>query len=163
MTAINIARRFLVNSTPSDNMAVDGSVTPVDFIYSPPPGTIYTVFEISLTATGTGNFDQALTKFWSFPALTNGISIKTRVKGIEILQPSIIKSNFDMIEYLKANFREKAFGSKNIVTGGFAFPATFTLNSEYGDFFSMTISDNLTTSGAIEAFTVSLFGSLITL
>jgi hypothetical protein len=162
MTAIYPARRFLMNGG-SANMNVNGSVTPVSFQYTPPAATLFTVNEIILNATGTGTIAQPLTEFWSFPALTNGISIEFRINGVTVSQPNLIKNNFNLIEFIGAEFLGKTIGSKNMVRGGFHFVPSFTLNGDLGDYFRMTINDDLTNGGHIEALTVSLRGSIVAL
>lgn len=162
MTAIYPARRFLMNGS-SANMKVNGSVTPVEFTYAPPVSTLFTVHEIILNATGTGNITQPLTEFWNFPALTNGIETTLSINGVVIDQPGLIKSNFDLIQFIGSEFLGKTMGTRNIMRGGFPFMPTFTLNGSNGDYFTMIINDDLTFGGHIEAMTVALRGSIVAL
>lgn len=162
MTAIFPARRFLTNAG-SSNMNVNGSVTPVIFEYAPPVSTLFTASEIVLNATGTGTISQPLTEFWNFPALTNGLSIEFRINNITVTQAGIIKTNYDMIQYIGADFLGKIMGTRNIVRGGFHFTPQFTLNGDFGDYFRITVNDDLSTGGHIEALTIALRGSIVIL
>jgi hypothetical protein len=162
MTAIYPARRFVRNAG-NPNMNVNGSVTPVVFEYAPPAATLFTSAEIILNATGTGTIAQPLTEFWNFPALTNGISISFKINNVTINDGGIIKTNFDLIQFIGAEFLGKIMGTRNVVRGGFHFIPSFTLNGDFGDYFRITVNDDLTNGGHIEALTVSLRGSIVAL
>jgi hypothetical protein len=162
MTAVFPSRKFITNAG-SKNMAVDGSVTPVVFSYAPPPATLFTVGELILNATGTGTIAQPLTEFWNFAALANGLSIEFMINGVMVSESGIIKNNFDMIQYVGAEFLGKVLGTRNVVRGGFDFIPHFTLNGDRGDYFRVIVNDNLAFGGHIEQMTISMRGSFIAL
>jgi hypothetical protein len=162
MTAVFPSRKFITNAG-SKNMAVNGSVTPVVFGYSPPAGSLFTVDELILNATGTGTISQPLTEFWDFTALPNGISIEFMINGVMVSESGIIKNNFDLIQYVGAEFLGKIIGTRNIVRGGFHFTPQFTLNGSLGDYFRVIVNDNLTVGGKIEQLTISMRGVIIAL
>lgn len=162
MTAIFPSRRFLTNAALSTNMAVDGSVTPVPFTIQPSTGTLFTVYQLIFNAYGTGNISLP-TDFWNFPALTNGFSSEIRMNGISATAVGIIKNNFDLIQYLGGDFLGKTIGSNNIVRGQFDMNPPLTLNGSRGDYFRITVNDNLTVGGHIGQMNIALRGSTITL
>lgn len=161
MASIFPSRRFLLNGS-SSNMVVNGSVTPVQFTMTPPAGTIFAAYELVLNAVGTGNINQP-TDFWSFAALTNGISSEIRMNNQVVTQSGLIKNNFDLIQFIGAEFLGRLIGTRSVVRGQFNLTPPLNFNGNRGDYFRLTINDNMTTSGAIDFFTVALRGSLITL
>jgi len=163
MTAIFPSRKFITNAAGSKNMAVNGSVTPVVFEYAPPANSLFNVGELIFNATGTGTISQPLTEFWDFPSLTNGLSVQFKINGFIVSETGIIKTNFDMIQYVGAEFLGKNMGTRNIVRGGFNFLPDFTLNGNMGDYFRVIVNDNLTVGGKIEQMTISIHGSFIAL
>lgn len=155
------ARRFVVNGT-SPNMVVNGSVTPVQFTIQPAAGQIFSANELIFNATGTGTINQPF-DFWTLPALTNGISSEIRLNGVTVTQPGLIKNNFDLIQFVGADFVGKIIGVRNVVRGQFNITPPMNLDGNRGDYFRLTVNDNLTTSGVIEMLTVALRGSTIIL
>jgi len=57
------------------DQAVNGSITPVDFLYTVPEGYVYYVSRLIVTITDTGKFDAA--KYGNGLVLTNGLLIGT--------------------------------------------------------------------------------------
>lgn len=161
MANIFPARPYCLNGS-SRNMVVDGSVTPVAFTIAPAAGTVLNMDELILNAVGTGTISLP-TEFWSFAGLTNGIGSEMRINGVTITQAGLIKNNFDLFQFIGADFVGKTLGSRNIVRGGFNISPPFSLNGNRGDYFKLTINDNLTTAGVIENFNVSLRGNVIIL
>lgn len=162
MASIFPSRRFLVNGT-SENMGVNGSVTPVQFTLQPTAGQVFSANELIFNATGTGNITQTLTEFWNFPILTNGISSEIKLNNVTVTQTALIRNNFDLVQFVGADFVGKIIGVRNIVRGQFNLIPPMNLDGNRGDYFRLTINDNLTQGGAIEMLTVALRGSIIIL
>ena len=163
MATIFPGREFLTNGL-SKNMVVNGSGTPVEFKFQPPPGTIFTAYGTIFNATGTGTISSP-DEFWDFPALPNGIRLMMKLNGVEKDFGPIIKSNFHLIEYIGAEFLGKIIGVNNIVRGETKFQPTLSFNGNQGDWIKLVIQDNLAVPALphIKAMTVSLRGSYITL
>jgi len=160
MTSIFPARRFLVNGS-SSNLAVNGSVTPVEFILQPAAGSLFACYQLIFAAHGTGNINDPA-QFWTFPALTIGISSEIKMNGTTVQAVGIIKTNFDLIQYIGSDFLGKTLGAHNLVRGEFSIDPQLTLNGNRGDYFKIIINDNLTqNAGAIVNMTISLRGSTI--
>lgn len=156
------ARRFVLNGT-SPNMVVNGSATPVQFTIQPVAGQIFSANELIFNATGTGTINQPLTDFWTLPILPNGISSEIRLNGVTVTQTGLIRNNFDLIQFVGADFVGKIIGVRNVVRGQFNIIPPMNLDGNRGDYFRLTINDNLTTGGVIEMLTVALRGSTIIL
>lgn len=73
------------------NLAIDGSVTPIEFYYQPPDGYDFGLSRIVLYLESSMNFDSA--KFMHLPALENGIGIKIGNKP----KFNIWKKNLDLV------------------------------------------------------------------
>lgn len=160
MASIFPARRFLLNGT-SSNVAVNGSVTPVQFTLQPAAGTLFTAYELILNAYGTGNINDP-TQFWSFAALPNGLASQISLNNVVMTGAGIIKNNFDMIQFLGGEFLGKTMGNFNIIRGQFDMTPALTLNGNRGDFFRIIVNDDLTIGGAIGQLNIALRGSVIT-
>jgi hypothetical protein len=76
--------------TPPDNMIVNGSVTPVDFIASPPADKYWMLTRAIIYMSGSVVFSEE--KFGSLTALTNGVQIL--VDGEEI---TVWKDNINIV------------------------------------------------------------------
>lgn len=161
MASIFPSRRFVTNASLSTNLVVDGSVTPVPYTIAPTSGTLFTVYQLIFNAYGTGNIAQP-TEFWNFPALPNGISNQIQLNGILATAPAIIKTNFDLIQYLGGEFLGKSIGANNIIRGQFDMNPPLTLNGNRGDYFRIIVNDDLTVGGHIGQMNIALRGSTIT-
>lgn len=144
-------------------MAVNGSVTPVQFSIQPLTGQIFSANELVFNATGTGTINQPISDFWNFPALAIGISSEIRLNNVVVTQTGLIKNNFDLIQFVGADFVGKIIGTRNVVRGQFNIIPPMNLDGNRGDYFRITINDDLTQLGSIEMLTVALRGSIIIL
>lgn len=161
MSNVFAVRNFLLNAG-SPNMVVNGSVTPVVFTMSIASGKIFSADELILTMSGSGNINDPA-QFWTFAALTNGISTEQSLGGISLTQTGIIKSNIDLISFVGADFIGKTLGTHNIVRGTIQFKTPISFNGTRGDYFRITIRDNLTSGGVIETMNICLRGTQVTI
>jgi len=161
MATVFPVRRFLTNAG-SMNMAVNGSVTPVAFNMTVAANELFSVDELILCMTGTGTIAQPLTEFWDFPLLTNGISTDLKLGTTTQTLTGILKTNFDLIQFIGADFLGKVIGTRNVVRGVIEFKTPLTFNGARGDFYRITIRDNLTNGGKIENMTICLRGTMVT-
>lgn len=134
------------DGTGSDDMNVDGSITPVRFSITPPPGNVYRIAKFMMYIQDTGTFD---TGFWGNNiTMVNGIQFITTRGGVdrEVLKHPI-RTSGDLAE-LTFNVRHENFGSgdeflvsewKIAELGQF-----FRLDGDNNDSFSVTINDDLT-------------------
>jgi hypothetical protein len=160
MATVLPVRRFLSNAG-SVNLAVNGSVTPVPFTMSVASNELFSVDELIFQMTGTGTINS-VTDFWNFPALTNGISTDLILGAATQSLTGIIKSNFDMIQFLGADVLTKLIGSYNVVRGVISFKTPISFNGARGDLYRVIIRDNMLTGGAITQFTVCMRGTMVT-
>lgn len=80
----------------NQNMNVNGSVTPVDFVYEVAAGNVE-LFERSMFSLISGTQEFVSTNFGSIGALTNGVEILIEYRGVEYIQ-EIWQSNMDISE-----------------------------------------------------------------
>lgn len=100
--------KYLTNNGTQD-MAVDGSVTPVLFSYGPPAGQRLIIGSINVTLKGNLDFD--VEKFAYIPALTNGVSILQN--GTEIINWKTIRDmtlTFTDYNYLPVAEEKSIYG-----------------------------------------------------
>jgi hypothetical protein len=142
-------------------MAVNGSVTPVVFTMPLSANELFSCDELILQMTGTGTISLP-TEFWDFAALTNGLTTELKLGATTQTATGIIKTNFDLIQFIGADFLGKIIGTRNVVRGIVNFKTPVTFNSNRGDFYRITVSDNLTTGGKIENMTISMRGTMVT-
>lgn len=140
------AQTFFLMNAGSKLMNVNGSVTPVNFDFTPASGAYY-VEQISFFIQDTGT--QGMADFGALAALTNGLLIKTKSNGIENDWQNL-KDNID----LAMTFHEHAIllaavstgflNSNDFFLGAFQFDNPITLKFSTSDFFRATVRDNLT-------------------
>jgi len=160
MATVFPVRRFLTNAG-SANLAVNGSVTPVTFGVSFAANELYSADELILTMCGTGNINDPL-QFWSFAALANGFNTDLKLGSTTQSLTGIIKTNFDLISFIGADFLGKVMGTNNIVRGVITFKTPVSFNGARGDFYRFTVRDNLLTGAAISQMTLSFRGTMVT-
>jgi hypothetical protein len=160
MATVFPVRRFLANGA-STNMAVNGSVTPVVFTMPLNANEIFSVDELIFQAVGTGTISLP-TEFWDFAGLTNGMTTELKLGATTQTLTGILKTNFDLIQTVGADFLGKILGTRNVVRGTIDFKTPVTFNAFRGDFYRITVRDNLTTGGKIENFTVCMRGTMVT-
>lgn len=116
----NFVDQYILNDT-NDDMAVDGSETPVVFAYTPPLDQVFYLFSLSLFMRGSTSFTYD--GFGSGDALSNGCKMKMRN-----VETACFKTNLDISLFLskvnpchsevppsKELMGQKDFG---IITGG---------------------------------------------
>lgn len=133
---------FLSNGG-SPDMDVNGSVSPVIFLASPPSGKIWYVHTIDVIIE-----DNAMnfTKFGGIPALTNGVDFSVKQNGLIEETLANLKRNGDFYTFANEAFIESsttdifvAHVYTRINTG-----TTFKLINSNSDFFKAIVNDNLT-------------------
>ncbi len=127
----------------SFDMNVNGSVTPVDFLFEPPPNKhVFIARLIIMIEDNNINFN----KFGGISALTNGFFIKVTEDGGERdLHDSIIKKNSDFHMLAYDVSIDSAVTDLLSVRWTFAKAGTFLhLHNDTLDNFKVTIADNLT-------------------
>lgn len=160
MATVFPVRRFLLNGS-AINMAVNGSVTPAAYTMPLVANEIFSVDELILTMAGTGTISQT-TDFWDFAGLTNGLNTDLKLGATTLTTVGAIKSNLDLIQLIGADFVGKVLGTRNVVRGVITFKTPVTFNGTRGDFYRITVRDNLTTGGRLENFTVCMRGTMVT-
>lgn len=133
----------------SDNMLVDGSVTPVVFSVSPKTGQAGDMTRLILIMDGSGAMD--FSTFGSDDTLTNGCLV--RVKRSNGLYRNLFnfKSNGDFIgQSFDSLFQEKVggglygFSSRSTFSGQDNRGVVIRLDGDIGEEFQMVIQDDLT-------------------
>lgn len=138
----------------SKSMAVNGSVTPVVFSYSPSATHVHAITELTVVLKDEGT--TALTNFGALAALTNGIKIEV-VQNSNSSTIATIKDNAD----LASRFTFSQFGngavlsilgistaqgfgnSTNVFIGSLQFPEPIVLDATFSDMVKITVQDNL--------------------
>ena len=146
---------FLQNGG-SNEMNVDGSVTPVNFDLAPTAGLTYFVHGITLFLQDTGTMDYL--DFGALPGpLANGVQVSSVVKGASYTVGNI-QSNIDLSMYFKAdaNFGSGAsdlgfFNDLDFFLGKMEFINPLILQQSTGDHLRITIRDDLTGLGYLRA------------
>ena len=151
-------KQLLLNASLSPNLVVNGSVTAVQYTYTPPAGFIYEAASLQLIFGDNANIGGTA-DFFTLAALTNGLLVERRQDGIIVLSV-VVRTNLDLLTYAGTKFDERALGSEStlvIETTPFtSFNAI--LDGDKGDFFRVTVRDNLT---ALTAGRAVLAGALI--
>lgn len=137
---------FLLNGTSKD-MNVNGSITPVNFNFTPTSGSYYVEKIIIFIAdTGTQSFDN----FGAIAGpLTNGLLIKTKSNGAEndfinLKNNTDIAMSFHEHAVLLAAISTGFLNSNDFFMGSISFNNPITLKSSTGDFLRATVRDDLT-------------------
>jgi hypothetical protein len=84
---------YFEDSLGSTDMGVDGSVTPVDFVYTPPEDKHLQIGAVTLYMEAGTAFDD--TKFLNLTALENGVEFY-----INGGNPAVFKTNLDVIMFM---------------------------------------------------------------
>lgn len=129
------------------NMAVDGSITPVEFFITPSAGTQFHSSITSIEVSDSGS--PVLSDYGSISGpLTNGIQFFLDIGGVitDIFAP--IKSNRDLLNLAPALTRQNFAGNQSLEIYTFDTRlhsnAPVVLNSATGDRFGVRIQDDLT-------------------
>lgn len=126
------------------NIAVNGSVTPVQFNMVPPPGQVFNIRSVGIALATNGNVNEYLTKFMGRSALTNGIDVVQRINGQVETRLGVVKSNKDLTLFFTTNFAQKSFGNTTVVAG-LIDAGEVVFDSRTADFYRIVINDDLST------------------
>lgn len=147
---------FLENGS-SENLRVDGSVTPVAFEYAPGAGDVVSVEQLLIVFTADDfEFDGA--SFGPNALLTNGIKIETVINTVttEIFN---IKQNEDFLRVPGRIPLVNNTGPKDVLACAFGFAGLVKLSGDDSDKIVVTVRDNLT-SVKLKYLTATLYGAL---
>lgn len=140
----------------SKPMNVNGSVTPVNFDYSPASGQTRYVDAIGILISDTSSPDFG--EFGSLgSALTNGIQLKIRTNGTEYTMANI-QDNTDISFHFSGQF--DGFTATNLswlnevdfYLGFMTFRNALTLKNSTSDYIRFTVRDNLTAIDQLRGF-----------
>ena len=110
----NIVSTYLLNGS-SEEQAVDGSVTPQVFSYSPPAGKRFIAARVIIYMEGSTAFDS--NEFGNQTALTNGWVL--RLNGVDALSAS---TNRELVSYMFDAHGSELFGKvERTMIGRFSF------------------------------------------
>lgn len=149
---------FLLNGS-SDDMLVDGSVTPVSFEKGPTvTNEVWSIRELLMTFTADDfEFDGA--SFGSLSALTNGILVNI-VKASVSTNVFTVVQNEDFLRVPGRTPLVNNTGPKDVLGAALSFQG-LVLNQADGDVVRMIIQDNLT-SVKLKYLTATLFAVKVT-
>ena len=146
---------FLTNGG-SENMLVNGSVTPVAFEYQPASGVVLSVQQLLVVfAADDFNFDGD--SFGPNALLTNGIKFETDIGGV-VTEIFNIKQNEDFIRVPGRIPLVNNTGPKDLLGVAFAFGGLMKLTQADDDKLLVTIRDNLT-SVKFQYLTCTIYGA----
>jgi hypothetical protein len=146
------ARKFL-NNAGSIDIAVDGSVTPVEFKITLAANEIYIVKRLEFVFTDNGNINQ-LSDFMSIAGgLTNGLQIEAILTNPQ--NPIIVKTNYELINRLRSSIEVKNLGNDSVAVGDAYFESPVVLYGSEGHTIKATVRDNM---GSLLLSTISATG-----
>ena len=133
---------FLVDGS-SNDMTVDGSVTPVEFTVVPNTGKILYVFSITIVIEDTSiNFD----KYGGVPALTNGVDYKIKENGEAEFTAANIKRNGDYYAFVNELILDSS--TTDILVGKVLIQVnngtTIKLTDSNSEYIKTVVNDDLT-------------------
>jgi hypothetical protein len=143
-----IYNRLYLKNAGSQSMAVDGSVTPVDFDIDFTGISSIEVVRANIYVES-GGFISSYTDFMSLSPLVNGIGLSISISGTVFTDISI-KSNTDLLnlfrtdQELRRRNTDQGIGMKNTIIGSFILPTRGAVLRSASDFFRVTINDDLT-------------------
>ena len=132
--------------TGSIEQAVNGSITPVNFLYTVPDGYVFYVSRIIIAIQDTGKFDAD--KYGNGLTLTNGVVIGTLLDGGAVVNATAqlpIRANSDWASYAyDLTFHAEGVGD-DIAVASYSFQEDgLPLAINGGNAFLMQIRDDLT-------------------
>lgn len=134
----------LLNSG-SASMAVNGSVTPVNFDFIPASGETWYVETIGLFLQDNGTTSP--TNFGSLATLTNGVDVLIRSNGVEYNYTNL-KTNIDIAMCFRDNYFVPGtvglFETNDIAISEVIFKQPMILQNSTSDYVRFRIRDNLT-------------------
>ena len=131
----------LIDANGGFSLAVDGSVTPVEFSFVPADDLVVT--ELSLIFEGNGKI--AFGDYFAHlnAALTNGVGIVLQTQGVDV--QAGFKTTRDLLEYSSPEgFYVGDGGAKSIVKATRKFTQGLALKDRYGDGIKLVVQDDLT-------------------
>ncbi len=134
------ARKFL-NNAGSIDIAVNGSVTPVEFKLDVAPNEIYVVYSLEFVFTDNGNINQ-LSDFMSISGgLPNGLVLEA-----ELANPSpiaTVNTNYGLINKLRSQIEIKNIGNDSVAVGEQYFAAPLFVDGSQNHTIKATVNDNM--------------------
>lgn len=135
---------FLLNAG-SEDMIVNGSVTPVTFSYAPQDGYDIQLTSLRLVSSANSFVFDGSTFGKGGGALTNGVTIDIVAnEGTFVEQLAVLKVNEDFVRLL--SFDIAVGTTSTVLAASLPFGGNVILHYGSGDSISMTINDNLTTA-----------------
>ena len=154
----NFVDTELLNGAAS-HMGVDGSVTPVEFSYTPGVGETISLTELRFVFVS----DDILwdpTKFGTEAALTNGMAIKIKTNGVETTLRTI-KTNIDFLKLASADgVYSDLSGAKDILIASLYMGGSILLKNSTTDHIKVVISDDMD-KGSYQSLTATIKGSKV--
>lgn len=135
------------------NMNVNGSVTPVNFDFSPDTGETWYLDCLKIFFADSGT--TSVTNFGAIAALTNGLQLVVRSNGTEYTVIDSVKNNREITCYFgesplitpTSGFIETA----DVYNGAIFFTPPITLKNSTGDYVRMRVRDNLSSIDYLES------------
>jgi hypothetical protein len=146
---------FMTNGG-SENMLVNGSVTPVVFEFQPPSGVVLAVQQVLVVFTA-DDFDFDGASFGPNAVLSNGIKFETDVGGV-VTEIFNITQNEDFVRIPGRIPLVNNTGPKDILSGAFDFGGLLKLDESLDDKLIVTIRDDLT-SVKLKYLTFTVYGA----
>ena len=125
----------------SEDMTVNGSVTPVSFRFAPPAGEIWYVVNTTFLIDDTGI--NSLTRFGALNSLTNGVLFRTSINGTVYLMATL-QENQDLLGEFPDHTLSPSGLFTNLLAGGVEFEIPIKLVGDDGDYIEFLVQDNLT-------------------
>ncbi len=145
----------LLNSS-SKEMSVDGSSTSVVFSHSPSGGNVIYVDKFTILLQDPGSMD--VDDFGSIASLTNGVLVEYQSNGTSV-EFANLQDNGDIATTFSNFWGPPVGGESGIgftdandtIIATYEFPNPIELDAAESDFFRITIRDNLTSIGFLQA------------
>ena len=132
---------FCVNGS-SENMLVNGSVTPIDFDFGPSGSDVYALQELMIVFTA-DDFEFDGVSFGPNNYLINGIKICTVIDSVEVTLTTI-RRNEDFLRFPGRPPIVNNTGPKDLLAASFGFGGLVKLRGSDGDLIHLTVQDDLT-------------------
>lgn len=130
----------------SDDMNVNGSVTPQNFVYAPPSGQVWYVESVSIIFLDAGT--PTAQEFGNITSLTNGVRLIATIDSVEYTICHVQNNGQLTLCFLPNNYAAGVGGGwlddQDAYAGSKVFHVPIRLNGTNGDKLTFRISDNLT-------------------
>jgi hypothetical protein len=134
-----------VDNAGSEDMNVNGSVTPVVFTAGPGAGEKWYIFELGVTIEDSGN--NTVERYGSISGVTNGTLVEQVISGTAYTFTNVL-NNLNIVEtFTDHSFRgvsNSYLNSPNFFTGKAELRVAVTLDGDNSDVIRVTVRDNLT-------------------